>query len=152
MCLNIVDKSSTNSFIHRLPCRIKSVSLRMTVKPSLSSLHSANSIGEPTREPLPDSVGANSSSGSASVKNNYQPIKAQRPKPVNQWTVYDVQKWLRKTCSEYYSNYSIKFLEQDITGEKGFDLEKYGRRSWLCIKLSWKNYERKKAKKCKQKK
>lgn len=88
----------------------------MTVKPSLSSLHSANSIGEPTREPLPDSVGANSSSGSASVKNNYQPIKAQRPKPVNQWTVYDVQKWLRKTCSEYYSNYSIKFLEQDITG------------------------------------
>ena len=121
----------------------------MTVKPSLSSLHPAsNSIGEATREPLSDS--ANSSSGSAAK--NCQPIKAQRPKPVNQWTVYDVQKWLRKTCSEYYSNYSIKFLEQDITGEKGFDLERYGRRSWLCIKLSWKNYERKKAKKCKHKK
>jgi len=85
----------------------------MTVKPSLSSLHPAsNSIGEATREPLSDS--ANSSSGSAAK--NCQPIKAQRPKPVNQWTVYDVQKWLRKTCSEYYSNYSIKFLEQDITG------------------------------------
>ena len=99
------------------PWRPKTWNLRMTVKPSLSSLHSANSNSEASES-------CSESSHSSSTAKNYQPIKAQRPKPVNQWTVQDVQKWLRKTCSEYYSSYSIKFLEQDITGEKGFDLEK----------------------------
>ena len=47
---------------------------------------------------------------------NSPPVKAQRPKPVTQWTAADVQKWLRRHCHEYYSLYSIKFLEQDITG------------------------------------
>ena len=47
---------------------------------------------------------------------NSPPVKAQRPKPVTQWTAADVQKWLRRHCNEYYSLYSIKFLEQDITG------------------------------------
>lgn len=39
-----------------------------------------------------------------------------RPKPVIQWTVPDVQKWLRRHCSDYYTLYGEKFLEQDITG------------------------------------
>ena len=79
----------------------------MTVKPSLSP--PANSVSEAIE---------NSSETPGSLSKSNQPIKAQRPKPVNQWTVYDVQKWLRKSCGEYYSNYSIKFLEQDITGKK----------------------------------
>ena len=53
---------------------------------------------------------------------NSPPVKAQRPKPVNQWTVADVQKWLSRHCREYYSLYSIKFLEQDITGRFIFSI------------------------------
>ena len=38
---------------------------------------------------------------------------------INTFTLFqvsDVQKWLRRHCSELYSLYGIKFLEQDITG------------------------------------
>ena len=47
--------------------------------------------------------------------------KALRPKAVSQWTVLDVQKWLRRHCSDlnsvdYFALYAEKFLEQDITG------------------------------------
>ena len=56
---------------------------------------------------------------------NSPPVKAQRPKPVNQWTVADVQKWLSRHCRDYYSLYSIKFLEQDITGRLIFMIFDY---------------------------
>jgi hypothetical protein len=42
--------------------------------------------------------------------------KATRPKSVCQWSVVDVQKWLRRQCGDYYHLYSEAFLEQDITG------------------------------------
>lgn len=42
--------------------------------------------------------------------------KATRPKSVCQWSVVDVQKWLRRQCGDYYHLYSESFLEQDITG------------------------------------
>lgn len=51
--------------------------------------------------------------GDASSSNN---LVRKRPKPVSQWSVADVQKWLRKNCGDVYHLYSIKFLEQDITG------------------------------------
>lgn len=44
------------------------------------------------------------------------PPKATRPKSVCQWSVRDVQKWLRRQCGDYYHLYSEAFLEQDITG------------------------------------
>ena len=44
------------------------------------------------------------------------PPKATRPKSVCQWSVVDVQKWLRRHCGDYYHLYSEAFLEQDITG------------------------------------
>ena len=48
------------------------------------------------------------------------PPKATRPKSVCQWSVRDVQKWLRRQCGDYYHLYSEAFLEQDITGKKIF--------------------------------
>ena len=44
------------------------------------------------------------------------PTKATRPKSFYQWSVVDVQKWLRRHCGDYYHLYSEAFLEQDITG------------------------------------
>lgn len=32
------------------------------------------------------------------------------------WNVTDVQKWLRRHCSDYYPLYAEKFLQHDITG------------------------------------
>lgn len=32
------------------------------------------------------------------------------------WNVTDVQKWLRRHCSDYYQLYGDKFIENDITG------------------------------------
>ena len=45
------------------------------------------------------------------------PPKATRPKSVCQWSVVDVQKWLRRACGDYYHLYSEAFLKQDITGQ-----------------------------------
>uniref|UniRef100_A0A0A9Z9B1 Protein aveugle n=1 Tax=Lygus hesperus TaxID=30085 RepID=A0A0A9Z9B1_LYGHE len=39
-----------------------------------------------------------------------------RPKPIYLWTVQDVQKWLRRHCSEYYPLYAELFLNNDVTG------------------------------------
>ncbi|RZC32965.1 transport Sec31A [Asbolus verrucosus] len=39
-----------------------------------------------------------------------------RPKSVYSWTVTDVQKWLRRHCSDYYALYVDKFVQNDITG------------------------------------
>jgi len=41
---------------------------------------------------------------------------AQRPKSVAQWSVVDVQKWLRRHCGDYYHLYCEAFLDQDVTG------------------------------------
>jgi len=41
---------------------------------------------------------------------------AQRPKSVQQWSVVDVQKWLRRHCGDYYHLYCEAFLDQDVTG------------------------------------
>lgn len=32
------------------------------------------------------------------------------------WTVHDVQKWLRRHCSDYYPAYRNLFLQHEITG------------------------------------
>lgn len=40
----------------------------------------------------------------------------QRPKSVAQWSVVDVQKWLRRHCGDYYHLYCESFLEQEVTG------------------------------------
>ncbi|XP_018356083.1 PREDICTED: protein aveugle [Trachymyrmex septentrionalis] len=43
--------------------------------------------------------------------------KTTRPRPVNLWNVLDVQKWLRRHCSDYYQLYYELFLHHDITGK-----------------------------------
>jgi len=40
----------------------------------------------------------------------------QRPKSVAQWSVVDVQKWLRRHCGDFYHLYCEAFLEQEVTG------------------------------------
>uniref|UniRef100_R4G818 Putative sarm protein with sterile alpha and armadillo motifs n=2 Tax=Rhodnius TaxID=13248 RepID=R4G818_RHOPR len=42
--------------------------------------------------------------------------RAARPKPVYLWTVQDVQKWLKRHCSDYYPLYADKFSQHEITG------------------------------------
>nr|CAD7461361.1 unnamed protein product [Timema tahoe] len=42
--------------------------------------------------------------------------KTARPRPVYLWSVLDVQKWLRRHCSDYYPLYWEKFQQHDITG------------------------------------
>jgi len=37
--------------------------------------------------------------------------KTARPRPVYLWTVADVQKWLRRHCSDYYPLYWDKFQQ-----------------------------------------
>ena len=32
------------------------------------------------------------------------------------WSVADVQKWLRRRCSDYFNLYSENFLQHEITG------------------------------------
>lgn len=39
--------------------------------------------------------------------------EAPRPKPVNLWTVADVQKWYKRHCSEY-SMYAELFLQVSL--------------------------------------
>ncbi|GLG94499.1 Protein aveugle [Gryllus bimaculatus] len=39
-----------------------------------------------------------------------------RPRPVYLWTVQDVQKWLKRHCTDYYPLYSDKFQQHEITG------------------------------------
>jgi len=45
-----------------------------------------------------------------------KPKGRERPKSVYSWTVSDVQKWLRRHCSDYYQQYGNLFLQHDITG------------------------------------
>jgi len=77
----------------------------MTVKLSLSPSNASN-IAAPTSEAVSSESQDNSGANNA----------RKRPKSVSQWTVADVQKWLRKNCGDVFHLYSIKFLEQDITG------------------------------------
>ena len=79
----------------------------MTVKPSLLQHNTASSNVEATYSEPQNTSG---------TQGNPSPVKALRPKSVNTWTVADVQKWFRRNCGDYYHLYSIKFLEQDITG------------------------------------
>lgn len=39
-----------------------------------------------------------------------------KPKSVYSWNVVDVQKWLRRHCSDYYQQYGNLFLTHEITG------------------------------------
>ena len=39
----------------------------------------------------------------------------QRPKNIQQWSVVDVQKWLRRHCGDYYHLYAESFLEQEVS-------------------------------------
>ncbi|XP_018323583.1 protein aveugle [Agrilus planipennis] len=51
--------------------------------------------------------------------NNYKPkVKTNnnRPKSVYSWTVNDVQKWLRRHCSDYYQQYGTLFSQHEIIG------------------------------------
>ena len=66
-------------------------------------------------------LSAASSVTSTNAQHPQPQTKALRPKAVSQWTVLDVQKWLRRHCSDlnsvdYFALYAEKFLEQDITG------------------------------------
>jgi len=58
-------------------------------------------------QPEPDQVGGG---GNARTGNTA------RPKSVQQWSVVDVQKWLRRHCGDYYHLYCESFLEQEVTG------------------------------------
>ncbi|XP_014206214.1 protein aveugle [Copidosoma floridanum] len=49
--------------------------------------------------------------------NNKFKNKTARPRPVYMWNVLDVQKWLKRHCSDYYQSYYEKFLYHDITGK-----------------------------------
>ncbi|KAF7281897.1 protein aveugle-like [Rhynchophorus ferrugineus] len=40
----------------------------------------------------------------------------QKPKSVYEWSVRDVQNWLRRHCSDYHSLYADNFVQHDITG------------------------------------
>jgi len=46
---------------------------------------------------------------------NKQKTKTARPKPVNLWTVADVQKWYKRHCGEYLK-YAELFMQHEITG------------------------------------
>jgi len=48
--------------------------------------------------------------------NNKSKYRTARPRPVYLWNVLDVQKWLRRHCSDYYQAYHENFLFNDITG------------------------------------
>ncbi|XP_032518691.2 protein aveugle [Danaus plexippus] len=47
---------------------------------------------------------------------NKSKTKTTRPKAVYLWSEADVQKWLRRHCSDYYNMYWERFHEHDITG------------------------------------
>nr|CAG4643656.1 EOG090X0LJK [Ilyocryptus agilis] len=42
--------------------------------------------------------------------------KATRPKPVYLWTTYDVQKWFRRQCSDFYMAYSELIVQHEVCG------------------------------------
>ncbi|XP_054269106.1 protein aveugle-like [Macrosteles quadrilineatus] len=50
------------------------------------------------------------------VYSNKPKPRAARPRPVFLWSVIDVQKWLRRHCSDYYPLYGEIFQQHDITG------------------------------------
>ncbi|CAH2044306.1 unnamed protein product, partial [Iphiclides podalirius] len=52
----------------------------------------------------------------SALNSNKPKTKATRPKAVYLWTEADVQKWLRRHCSDYYNLYWERFHEHDITG------------------------------------
>ncbi|EFA08348.1 Protein aveugle-like Protein [Tribolium castaneum] len=43
-------------------------------------------------------------------------VNYNKPKSVYSWTVVDVQKWLRRHCTDYYALYVDKFIQNDVTG------------------------------------
>ncbi|KAB0794181.1 hypothetical protein PPYR_13801 [Photinus pyralis] len=45
-----------------------------------------------------------------------KPKAKERPKSVYSWTVFDVQKWLRRHCSDYYQTYGNLFQGHEISG------------------------------------
>uniref|UniRef100_A0A8D8PTN9 Protein aveugle n=1 Tax=Cacopsylla melanoneura TaxID=428564 RepID=A0A8D8PTN9_9HEMI len=47
---------------------------------------------------------------------NKPKIRTQRPYLVYLWSVADVQKWLRRHCSDYYAKYSDVFQQHEISG------------------------------------
>ena len=53
-----------------------------------------------------------------------RPANTQRPKSVQQWSVVDVQKWLRRHCGDYYHLYAESFLEQEVC-RSGFSVDNH---------------------------
>ncbi|KAL1464125.1 hypothetical protein WDU94_003800 [Cyamophila willieti] len=47
---------------------------------------------------------------------NKPKTRTQRPYLVYLWSVADVQKWLRRHCSDYYAKYSDVFQQHEISG------------------------------------
>ena len=47
-------------------------------------------------------------------QNSSRANNTQRPKNIQQWSVVDVQKWLRRHCGDYYHLYAESFLEQEV--------------------------------------
>nr|CAH7761553.1 unnamed protein product [Callosobruchus chinensis] len=50
------------------------------------------------------------------TNSNSKAKTANRPKSVYSWNVTDVQKWLRRHCSDCYQLYAENFIQHDITG------------------------------------
>ena len=48
-------------------------------------------------------------------QNSSRANNTQRPKNIQQWSVVDVQKWLRRHCGDYYHLYAESFLEQEVS-------------------------------------
>ncbi|XP_060523117.1 protein aveugle [Cylas formicarius] len=48
--------------------------------------------------------------------NNKPKVKTNKPKSVYSWNVIDVQKWLRRHCSDHCSLYMQNFIHHEITG------------------------------------
>ncbi|KAK6628119.1 hypothetical protein RUM43_001970 [Polyplax serrata] len=53
---------------------------------------------------------------SVNLGNKPTKTKTARPRPVYLWSVVDVQKWLRRHCSDYCNLYCENFLYHEITG------------------------------------
>ncbi|CAG9129451.1 unnamed protein product [Plutella xylostella] len=54
----------------------------------------------------------------SNLNSNKPKTKATRPKAVYLWTEADVQKWLRRHCSDYYMLYGELFHEHKIFGKR----------------------------------
>lgn len=111
-----VHNSANSSGSH--PQQLNFQSNNQTTSNDLQQLNSSNvsSVTGSTNSPCTLALQSGTISQITTSSGGTAPPKATRPKSVCQWSVVDVQKWLRRQCGDYYHLYSEAFLEQDITG------------------------------------